>query len=95
MNWGLFGSIVLAALVAWYLVAPLWVTEGSGGADRAGDDPAEGLADQKARCLQVLRDLELDYTTGKISTTDYEQTKTRLGVEFAAILERIDALAPR
>jgi hypothetical protein len=93
MNWGLLGSIVLAAVVAWHVAAPLWACEGGGAV--SGDDPAEGLADQKARCLQVLRDLELDCTTGKVSPADYEQTKMRLGVELAAILERIDALTRR
>lgn len=93
MNWGLLASIVLAGVVAWYLAVPLWATEGGGRI--SDDDPVEGLADQKARCLQVLRDLELDYTTGKVSAADYEQTKMRLGVELAAILERIDALTRR
>jgi hypothetical protein len=95
MNVGLLASILLAALVGWYLVAPHLAPEGRDSGGPEGEDLALTLADQKARCIQVLRDLELDFTTGKISNADYDQTKTRLSVELAAILERIDALNPR
>lgn len=92
MSGGLIAALVLALVVA----AALWVPFAEAVAvDSAGDLGEWGrLHEQKTRCLQVLRDLELDNATGKVSPTDYEQTKTRLRIELAEILERIEG-APR
>ena len=39
-----------------------------------------------------LRDLELDYRTGKLSSEDYEATGATLRAEAIAILDRIEQL---
>ena len=52
----------------------------------------ELLLDRKNRQLQVLKDLELDYHTKKISDADYQQMKLSLSRELAAILKTIDEL---
>lgn len=95
MNLALLASILLATFVGWYLVLPYLLPASGDAGGVEGENLAVTLADQKTRCIQVLRDLELDFATGKISSADYEQTKTRLSIELAAILERIDALTPR
>lgn len=95
MSVALLASILLAASVAWFLVRPYLVLDDGTSGLVDGEELATTLADQKARCIQVLRDLELDFTTGKISVADYEQTKNRLSIELATILERIDGLESR
>lgn len=96
MTIGFALSLALAAFVAWSLLAPCFVDAGSAAAETPpGGGALDSLGDQKSRCLQVMRDLELDYATGKIAPVDYEQTKARLTVELASILERIDAIGPK
>ena len=53
-------------------------------------DRSTSLDDQRARCVQVVRDLELDFHTGKISESDYELTKKTLSAELGAILKDLD-----
>lgn len=60
---------------------------------RAGDDgtPAavgRELEEAKLAKYRELRELELDWRTGKLSGADYEQTRSRLREEAAALLER-------
>jgi hypothetical protein len=85
-------AIVAAFLFALVVVAALYLPLVRESAfDRVVDaGEVERLHDQKARCLQVLRDLELDNATGKVSSVDYAQTKTQLQVDLAVILERIE-----
>ena len=91
MSIGIVLSIGLAGIVAWRLSRSFLAVEAAWGGASSVSGDRQTLLDQKARCLQVLSDLELDHATGKIGPSDYAQTKTRLSVELAAILERIDA----
>jgi len=81
-------AFLFALVVAAALYLPFVRETDSAAVSDSGE--LERLHDQKARCIQVLSDLELDNATGKVSTADYAQTKTRLQVELAAILERIE-----
>lgn len=51
------------------------------------------LLDQKERCLQVLKDLELDLATGKLEEDEYSRMKTSVSSELAGILAAIDEQA--
>ena len=53
----------------------------------------EGLSDQRERFLQVLRDLELDYQTEKISAGDYASMRASVSAELAEVLARLDEAA--
>lgn len=78
-------AIILALFCAWAIYRP----HAAGGAilDRGpAEDP---LADQKSRCLQVLKDLELDYNTGKIGQADYDRTRASLASELAHVMEQM------
>lgn len=60
--------------------------------------PYQFLEERKAVIYDSLRDLNFEYRVGKLSDTDYQQSKTELQRELAQILEQIDemkqAIAP-
>ena len=86
----LFGSILFTVFVAWALTRP-HLELASDGADFAGErGETETLLDQKSRCMQLLKDLELDFSTGKISEGDYTRMRGSLTAELGALLTRID-----
>ena len=81
-------TVALTVTVIWFLAEPHF-------AARAVDAPLpdssrENLEEQRIRCVQLLKDLELDSSLKKISTEDYEQMKSALTVELATVLERLD-----
>lgn len=47
------------------------------------------LEEAKLTKYRELRELELDWRTGKLSDADYQQTRGQLRQEAAALLERI------
>ena len=81
-------SILLAVVVAWYVTEPYFAVES--GFTIANLD-ANSLSDQRARCVQVLKDLELDFMTGKVSEQDYGEMRRSLSAELAEILKKLDA----
>ena len=88
----LLSTILFSLAVAWFLVRPHLAAESA--SVRAGDSPEMGiLLDRKERYLQVLKDLQLDYDTKKISDTDYQQMRQSMGRDLAATLEAIDELS--
>ncbi len=83
----ILATLVLAAVVAWFLIAPHFCLFQV----PTGEVRDEGsLVDQKNRSIQVLKDLELDYSTQKISTADYVKTKNELEVELAGIITALE-----
>ena len=56
--------------------------------------PTRHLEDRKAVIYENLRDLQFEYRVGKLSETDYQQTKVGLQRELAGVLAEIDKLAP-
>jgi cytochrome c-type biogenesis protein CcmF len=63
----------------------------------AGDPVAAGLAELEVTRevkYRELRELELDYGTGKLSREDYEATGGALRTEAIAILDRLEGLDP-
>ena len=50
----------------------------------------QSLLDRKERALQVLKDLELDYATQRLSKEEYDESRERLVAEAAATIDEID-----
>ena len=75
-------SIIAFLLVRAHTRGLLETTEASGA--------VQSLLDRKERALQVLKDLELDYSTQRLSKEEYDESRERLISEAAATLDEID-----
>ena len=56
------------------------------------ESPFAHLDDRKAAIYENLRDLQFEYRLGKLSDTDYQNTKKDLQKELAAVLAEVDRL---
>ena len=59
--------------------------------------PTRHLDERRAAIYENLRDLQFEYRVGKLSDTDYQQTKVGLQKELAGVLaeiERVSSGAP-
>jgi len=56
------------------------------------ESPFQHLDERKAAIYENLRDLQFEYRLGKLSDQDYQQTKTDLQSELAAVLAEVDRL---
>src|SRR5215469_18255431 len=54
--------------------------------------PFQHLDERKAAIYENLRDLQFEYRVGKLSDTDYQNTKTDLQKQLAAVLAEVDRL---
>jgi len=54
------------------------------------ESPFQHLDERKAAIYENLRDLQFEYRLGKLSDQDYQQTKTDLQKELAAVLAEVD-----
>jgi hypothetical protein len=83
-------TIGLAALAAWYVLAPLW----RGTSNRPQEESAERsrLVHERETALRALRDLALDHATGKMSDADYDALRVRQEAAAIEALRRLDAL---
>src|ERR1700679_4091607 len=52
--------------------------------------PFQHLDDRKAAIYENLRDLQFEFRVGKLSDTDYQQTKLNLQKELAAVIGEIE-----
>src|SRR5438270_14017679 len=57
------------------------------------ESPTRHLEERKAAIYENLRDLQFEYRVGKLSDTDYQQTKLNLQKELAGVLAEIDRVA--
>ena len=89
------GSILLGVallLVVVFIVARPWLEPA---AAQAGDaDPAEPLLAERERLLTALRDLDFDQATGKLPSDEYAAQRAELVAHGAAVLRRLDEVAP-
>ena len=56
------------------------------------ESPVAHLEERKARIYEGLRDLQFEYRVGKLSETDYQQTKLGLQKELARVMGEIDSI---
>jgi len=81
-------TLALLALVIRFVGAPLRA--------RGRSEPDAGACDREAleaareAKYREIRDLELDYRTGKLSAEDYEAIDAQLRVEAIQILDRLE-----
>src|SRR6476619_2857798 len=61
----------------------------------AGVTPWQHLEERKAAIYENLRDLQFEYRVGKLSDSDYQQTKLTLQKELAGVLAEIEETAKR
>src|ERR1051326_6619183 len=52
--------------------------------------PFQHLDERKAAIYENLRDLQFEYRVGKLSDSDYQQTKKDLQKELAQVLAEVD-----
>lgn len=83
-------ALLLSTFAAWFILKPHFSKNNVKAAGTEASSEAQ-LLDQKDRFLQMLRDLELDFATAKLSETDYQQSKRELSIELASIINKIDA----
>jgi hypothetical protein len=86
----MISGIILAGVVSWFLLSPLF--EMANGLETSDGNTAQSLLEQKERCLQVIKDLELDHSTNKISEEDYQRTRGTLVRELAQLMKKLDSL---
>ena len=82
-------SALTALFAATYVLRPIVQPDTSEQSDVL-DAEFRNLLDQKERCVQVLRDLELDFGTGKIDPDEYERMKAGIVSEMAVVLKQLD-----
>jgi hypothetical protein len=55
----------------------------------------DDLYGERENVFEALRDLQFEYATGKLSTSDYEQLQARYQAQAAGIMQQLDALKPK
>ncbi len=86
--------LLLAAVIA-VVSRPLLTARGAAEAGESSDStqPARGeLEVEREAKYREIRDAELDYRTGKLSSEDYQAVNATLRAEAVSILDRIEAL---
>lgn len=73
------GAVLVAAVVVWMVVRPLF-TGGSAPVGPADDEPTEAESRKRTALLQ-LRDVEQDYATGKLDERDYAELRHEVAGE--------------
>lgn len=54
--------------------------------------PTQHLEERKAAIYENLRDLQFEYRVGKLSDTDYQQTKLSLQKDLAVVIAEIERM---
>ncbi len=93
MSAGIVASVLLMAVVAAFVIAPLLRESVEVDERRASRlSRARELYSKRDMLLAALRDLEDDKATDKIADEDYDELKARLSGEAVEVLNQIDAL---
>ena len=85
MSFALLAGLLVVAAVVLFIVQPLLTGE-SAPFTRAEDEPTDADA-RKRVALMALRDVEYDFATGKLDSTDYEELRGELAAEALAAIE--------
>jgi len=92
MEWIAFiASFLLAAVAAWYVGMPLFLSR-TAYPEVSARENARAYTDQKERLLQVLKDLELDFDTGKITADEHQEMRLSISQEVGEIIRYLDKL---
>ena len=82
-----FAALLLAAVVAFVVTAPLRRSEEK---QRVQDDRHAALEAAKEQKYRDIRDAELDYRMGKLSEKDWRETDRELRAQAIEILHELD-----
>ena len=93
-------GLLLSLVALWILLAAIWAAlwplfGGRSAALPEVDVERQELEAEKARLLQEIHELELDYETGKLSDEDYRAIESRLKGKAVEVMQRLDLLAAR
>ena len=86
--------LVMIVGILWWVLKPFWGSPSY--AANAPSSPQQTLAELTQRrdaFYSIIKNLELDFETGKIPTVDYQHMRTNLVQQAADILRQIDHLA--
>lgn len=89
MSLGIIASLILSLFVVWFVLSPLFEPAIPHYGQLAAPGTLDQLLDAKERALRSLKDLELDFSMGKLSREYFEQSRRALTAEVAAILTDI------
>ena len=93
MTVGTILALALAALVAVFVLAPLFRADAAQEERRAArQSEEEDLLSQREMTMGAIRDLEDDRATGKIGEEDYRSGKAELTARAVDLLKRLDEI---
>ncbi len=90
MSFGIIASLILSLFAVWFVLSPLFEPPMPNFAASPSDGPLGPLLDAKERALRAIKDLEMDFSMGKLSQEDFDQSRRTLASEVAAILADIE-----
>lgn len=92
----LFSAILMTTIIlgiGWFVTAPLLrVRPEDILHDDYADTPLHHLLSKKDSIYTAMKDLEFDYTTGKLSDNDYRDLHDKFALEAAGVLQELDEL---
>lgn len=78
-------ALVLALFASWFILHPVFSSITlQPVAERDLED--QNLINEEIRCIQSLRDLDFDYRSGRISKSDYDESKGIIATELQSAL---------
>lgn len=85
------GLLLIGALVL-YITRPWWGQKDDTQSEKEllQSEPNHSLVEQQEALLRTLRDLDFDYTVGKVTEEDYHPLRQTLLAEAAAIMSQLD-----
>ena len=86
MTTAAYCALATTILIVWCLVLP-HVQPRTADSDLVDSALVNKSSDQKQKLLQTLRDLEHDFTTGKLNQNDYLELKNRITIELGTMLK--------
>jgi hypothetical protein len=89
MSLGIIASLILSLFVVWFVLSPLFEPVIPNYGKLATPGALVPLLDAKERALRSIKDLEMDFSMGKLSQEDFDQSKRSITAEVAAILADI------
>jgi hypothetical protein len=84
-------GLALVVVVAAYIAQPL-VVKARVGASVIGESPHDKLLAERDTLYAAIRDLDLDFQTGKLLETDYRSMRETYTVRGVEILKQLDAM---
>lgn len=88
----LMAAPILLIAVVLYVAWPLLSEEDGGRAAVVEEAELEATRVEKANVVESLKDLEMDFQMGKLSTHDYQALSEHLERRAVKVLQRLEAL---